>query len=95
MSTYNIDEAKRQLSKSIDAVQHGETVMSAVMGGLVWRVELRRHLAFRDALRADPALRDDYAALKRSLAKRHSRDRVTYTAGKSACHGRSSSHTIP
>jgi GrpB-like predicted nucleotidyltransferase (UPF0157 family) len=45
--------------------------------------ELRRHVAFRDALRADPVLREDYAALKRSLAK-HSRDRVSYTAGKSA-----------
>jgi GrpB-like predicted nucleotidyltransferase (UPF0157 family) len=46
--------------------------------------ELRRHVTFRDALRADPALRDNYAALKRSLAKNHSRDRATYTAGKSA-----------
>jgi GrpB-like predicted nucleotidyltransferase (UPF0157 family) len=30
--------------------------------------EQRRHLAFRDALRADDALRDRYAAPKRSLA---------------------------
>ena len=29
----------------------------------------RRHLAFRDALRSDPSLRDAYAALKRGLAQ--------------------------
>jgi len=46
--------------------------------------ELRRHIVFRDALRADPALRDAYTALKRSLAKKHSEDRVAYNAGKSA-----------
>ncbi len=46
--------------------------------------ELRRHVAFRDALRTDPALRDTYAALKRSLAKQHRHDRAAYTAGKSA-----------
>jgi GrpB-like predicted nucleotidyltransferase (UPF0157 family) len=46
--------------------------------------ELRRHLAFRDALRADAALRDAYAALKRTLAQRHAEDRAAYTKGKSA-----------
>jgi GrpB-like predicted nucleotidyltransferase (UPF0157 family) len=46
--------------------------------------ELRRHLAFRDALRADPALRDAYAALKRSLAAQYPHDRNAYTVGKSA-----------
>jgi GrpB-like predicted nucleotidyltransferase (UPF0157 family) len=46
--------------------------------------ELRRHLAFRDALRADRVLRDAYAALKRSLALRYSHDRESYTEAKSA-----------
>jgi GrpB-like predicted nucleotidyltransferase (UPF0157 family) len=46
--------------------------------------ELRRHLAFRDALRADNALRDKYAALKRGLAEAHTRDRNGYTEAKSA-----------
>jgi GrpB-like predicted nucleotidyltransferase (UPF0157 family) len=45
--------------------------------------ELRRHLAFRDGLRADAALRDAYAELKRSLAAQYPRDREAYTEGKS------------
>ena len=44
--------------------------------------ELRRHLVFRDALRADNALRDKYAALKRGLAEAHPRDRNGYTDAK-------------
>ena len=46
--------------------------------------ELRRHLAFRDALRSNRAVRDAYAALKRSLALQYSQDRQAYTEGKSA-----------
>ena len=45
--------------------------------------ELRRHLAFREALRADEALRDEYAALKRALAQQFHHDRRAYTSGKS------------
>jgi GrpB-like predicted nucleotidyltransferase (UPF0157 family) len=45
--------------------------------------ELHRHLAFRNALRADPALRDRYAALKRSAAANSSHDRASYTEQKS------------
>ena len=45
--------------------------------------ELRRHLTFRDALRADPALRDRYAALKWSIAAKTPHDRASYTAQKS------------
>jgi GrpB-like predicted nucleotidyltransferase (UPF0157 family) len=41
-----------------------------------------RYLAFRDALRADPALRDAYARLKQELAARHPRDREAYIEGK-------------
>jgi GrpB-like predicted nucleotidyltransferase (UPF0157 family) len=46
--------------------------------------ELRRHLAFRDALRANRGVRDAYAALKRSLALQCSQDRKAYTEAKSA-----------
>ena len=52
----------------------------AVQGGSFWQ----EHLAFRDALRAEPALRDAYAALKRELARRHPHDRERYTEGKTA-----------
>jgi GrpB-like predicted nucleotidyltransferase (UPF0157 family)/predicted kinase len=44
--------------------------------------ELRDHLAFRDALRADPQLRDQYAALKFDLAERHRNDRAQYSESK-------------
>ena len=44
----------------------------------------RDHLAFRDCLRADDALRDSYAALKIDLAERFPRDREAYINGKTA-----------
>jgi GrpB-like predicted nucleotidyltransferase (UPF0157 family) len=47
-------------------------------GGAAWR----RALAFRDALRADAGLREEYAALKRRLAERHSGERSRYTEAK-------------
>jgi GrpB-like predicted nucleotidyltransferase (UPF0157 family) len=46
--------------------------------------ELARHLAFRDALRADTALREKYGDLKRSLADKYRNDRAAYTNGKTA-----------
>lgn len=42
----------------------------------------RTPLAFRDALRADPALAAEYARLKRELAARFPRDREAYIEGK-------------
>lgn len=41
-----------------------------------------RHLAFRDALRADPALSAEYAGLKRRLAAQYGADRIGYTDAK-------------
>ena len=49
-------------------------------GGEFWR----EHLAFRDALRRDPKLRDAYAELKLQLARQFPRDRESYIDGKSA-----------
>ena len=48
-------------------------------GSLAWH----RALAFRDALRADPRLRDTYGALKRTLALSYGDERSRYTAAKS------------
>ena len=42
----------------------------------------RERLAFRDALRADDALRDEYAELKQRLAAAHGEDLGAYTAAK-------------
>ncbi len=44
----------------------------------------RERLAFRDALRADPALATEYAGLKVRLAKEHGTDVESYTVGKRA-----------
>ena len=44
----------------------------------------RRRLAFRDCLREDGALRDAYADLKRTLARRFPLDGDAYTAAKKA-----------
>jgi GrpB-like predicted nucleotidyltransferase (UPF0157 family) len=46
--------------------------------------ELRAQVAFRDRLRADPALAIEYEALKRELARRFRDDRVGYTDAKTA-----------
>lgn len=40
-------------------------------------------LCFRDALRADPAMAGEYAALKQRLALEHRHDREAYTQAKS------------
>jgi GrpB-like predicted nucleotidyltransferase (UPF0157 family) len=44
----------------------------------------RERLAFRDSLRADPALAAPYAALKARLAREHPTDLAAYMAGKRA-----------
>jgi GrpB-like predicted nucleotidyltransferase (UPF0157 family) len=51
-----------------------------VAGTERWAEQLR----FRDALRADPALRDEYAAVKSRLASTHAGDRERYTEEKGA-----------
>jgi GrpB-like predicted nucleotidyltransferase (UPF0157 family)/ribosomal protein S18 acetylase RimI-like enzyme len=45
-------------------------------------LELERRLCFRDRLRADPALAEEYVALKRALAARYPEDRESYTEAK-------------
>lgn len=47
------------------------------------RKELERRLRFRDRLRADQQLAQEYMAIKRALAERHRDDREAYTEAKS------------
>jgi GrpB-like predicted nucleotidyltransferase (UPF0157 family) len=61
---------------SADAPRHHLYVVTA--GG----EELRRHLAFRDYLRAHPEEASTYAALKRECVRRFGRDRRAYTDAK-------------
>lgn len=42
----------------------------------------REELAFRDRLRSNPKVAEEYAALKRDLAERFADDREAYTEGK-------------
>lgn len=46
-------------------------------------LDVRRHLAFRDALRANPALRAGYASVKGACAARHPEGGQAYSACKS------------
>ena len=43
----------------------------------------KKHIAFRDLLIANPAIRESYATLKMELAARYGNDRVGYTDAKS------------
>jgi GrpB-like predicted nucleotidyltransferase (UPF0157 family) len=52
------------------------------------RAELERRLHFRDRLRADAALAEEYAALKCALAARYPKDREAYTEAKATFIGR-------
>ncbi len=62
----------------------------APMGSRLWQ----ERLAFRDALRGQSELRDEYQALKRRLAAEHPNDREAYTEGKSAFVSRVVSETL-
>ena len=61
----------------------GQTVRvhlhAVLLGGQLWR----QHLYFRNALREEPLLREQYATLKRGLAVAHAGDKAAYTEAKS------------
>lgn len=57
---------------------HRIHVHAVVQGSTIWR----EHLAFRDTLRANTALRSEYQALKLQLAARFADDKAAYTEGK-------------
>jgi GrpB-like predicted nucleotidyltransferase (UPF0157 family) len=51
---------------------------AVLLGGLIWQ----QHLYFRDVLRQQPFLREQYATLKRSLLALHAEDKAAYTEAK-------------
>lgn len=65
------EDAPRRRLANLHVVAHG---------GRRWR----EWVGFRDRLRADDQLRDEYAALKADLARRFPNDRQAYIAGKDA-----------
>jgi GrpB-like predicted nucleotidyltransferase (UPF0157 family) len=69
-------------SAQLSEVTHGLHLTQP--GSDLWN----ERLAFRDALRADPALAAEYETLKLWLSREHARDLTAYTAGKRAFVGR-------
>lgn len=51
---------------------------AVLLGGLLWQ----QHLYFRNALREDPPLREEYSILKRGLAVAYAGDKAAYTEAK-------------
>jgi GrpB-like predicted nucleotidyltransferase (UPF0157 family) len=51
---------------------------AVVLGGLLWQ----QHLHFRNQLRRETRLRDEYSELKRRLAVVHARSKAAYTEAK-------------
>jgi GrpB-like predicted nucleotidyltransferase (UPF0157 family) len=49
-----------------------------LLGGVLWQ----QHVCFRNALREEPPLREQYATLKRALAVAHAGDKSAYTEAK-------------
>jgi GrpB-like predicted nucleotidyltransferase (UPF0157 family) len=76
-----IPERRYFVRDEITAV--GSTSPRVHLHGVVYEGALwQRHLAFRDALRADPALAQRYAELKRNLAAQYLHDKSAYTDAK-------------
>jgi putative glutamine amidotransferase len=71
------DDQHEYFSRS-EGDDHGVHI-HACAAGSDWE---RRHLAFRDALRSDPAAAATYEALKRGLIVDHPRDIMSYVDGK-------------
>jgi GrpB-like predicted nucleotidyltransferase (UPF0157 family) len=51
---------------------------AVLLGGRLWQ----EHLCFRNALRQEPLLREQYSILKRGLARAHAGDKAAYTEAK-------------
>jgi GrpB-like predicted nucleotidyltransferase (UPF0157 family) len=70
--------ARRYFVRDADGDRLRIHLHAVVEGGPIWR----EHLAFRDALRTDDALRTAYQHLKLELAARHPGDKSAYAAAK-------------
>jgi|GEM_PF-74208 len=69
---------RRYFVRDADAVLPRVHLHGVRRGGRLWR----QQLGFRDLLRGDAALRDEYAALKRRLAAVHADDKAAYQEAK-------------
>lgn len=79
VSRYEADlPMRRYFVRDADTSTPRVHVHGVVRGSPLWR----EHLAFRDALRNDPALAARYQALKQALAARFAHDKAGYTAAK-------------
>ena len=74
-----VANAQRRHFSRLDGAPGKFILHAVVLDSPFWK----RHLAFRDALRADPALADKYWRLKQRLAARFPNDRAAYNDGKS------------
>jgi len=72
---YPQNAARRFFRKGQPRTHHAHIVEAGSL-------ELHKHLAFRDALRANSDWRSQYAALKYDLADRHRNARAQYTESK-------------
>jgi GrpB-like predicted nucleotidyltransferase (UPF0157 family) len=75
----NPDRTKLFLAKGLPPVAPQRTHHLHIHADVA---ERDRHVVFRNALRRDTALRDEYAALKRELALRFRHDREAYSDAK-------------
>jgi GrpB-like predicted nucleotidyltransferase (UPF0157 family) len=76
----NPDKSKLYLVKGLPPAPHRTHHLHIYDNG----DEVRRHLVFRDRLRADADARQRYLTLKQELAERHRIDREAYSDAKSA-----------
>lgn len=78
------DQAPPQLIDVHDAFVRGQTFISVANIHVIVKdtPHWKRHLAFRDYLRAHPDVRDDYGRLKSALSRADYRDTNEYNAAK-------------
>jgi len=79
VAKFEAELPERRYFRKHDGTRTTVHVHAVVTGGDFWK----RHMAFRDHLRAHPAIAQEYAQLKLGLARKHAHDRDAYTDAKS------------